>query len=61
MNKLISILFGLILLIVAIYAWGLNWAGFGEAAVMFLQGGIIWLVLGIGFLLVFLGISDLRG
>ena len=60
MNKLISILAGLVLLVVSIFAWGVNWAGFGDAALTFLQGGIIWAVLLIGFVLVFLGLSGLR-
>ncbi len=60
MNKVISILLGLLFLILAIYAWGVNLAGFGSAAVTFLKGGIMWLVLGLGVLLVFLGISELK-
>ncbi|MEK6817513.1 MAG: hypothetical protein AABX80_01805 [Nanoarchaeota archaeon] len=59
MNKFISILFGLILLAVGVYgAFGLlSW---GEAALSFLKGGIVWLVLLIGLILVILGISDLK-
>ena len=61
MNKFVSILFGLILLVVGIYgawiAFPLSW---GEAALSFLQGGIVWLVLLIGLLLVILGLSDLK-
>ena len=59
MNKFISILFGLILLAVGVYgAFGLpSW---GEAALSFLKGGIVWLVLLIGLMLVILGISDLK-
>jgi len=60
MNKFISILFGLILLIAGVLVWGNNWAGFGDAALAFLQGGIVWLVLLIGLMLVILGISDLK-
>ena len=60
MNKLIEILFGLILLVVAIYAWGINLWGFGNAALAVLQGAIIWIVLLTGIILVFLGINDLR-
>ena len=60
MNKLVSILFGLILLAAGIFVWGNNWAGFGDAALAFLQGGIVWLVLLIGLMLVILGISDLK-
>ena len=42
MNKWFEILVGLVLLIASIYAWGMNFAGFGTAAVTFLKGGIIW-------------------
>lgn len=60
MNKFVSILLGLVLLAVGIYgAFGLpSW---GAAALAFLQGGIVWLVLLIGLLLVILGLSDLKG
>jgi len=61
MNKFISILFGLILLAVGVLVWGTNWGGFGDAALSFLQGGIVWLVLLIGLMLVILGLSDLKG
>ncbi len=60
MNKFISILLGLILLVVGIFVWENNWAGFGDAALSFLQGGIVWLVLLVGLMLVILGISDLK-
>lgn len=59
MNKFISILVGLVLLAAGIYgAFALpSW---GQAALTFLQGGIVWLVLLIGLLLVILGLSDLK-
>jgi len=60
MNKIISILLGLILLVVAIFAWGVNLAGFGLAAVDFLKGAIVWLVLLIGLVLVVLGLNNLK-
>ena len=60
MNKIISILAGLVLLVVAIYAWGVNLVGFGDAAINFLKGGIVWAVLLIGLVLVILGISELK-
>lgn len=60
MNKFISILLGLVLLVVAIYTWGANWAGFGQAALNFLKGGIIWMVLLIGAVLLFIGFSELK-
>ena len=51
---------GMILLVVAIYAWGMNILGLGTAALEFLKGGIIWLVVMVGLLFVMLGISDLK-
>ena len=60
MNKWIEILLGLILLLIAIYIWGINWIGFGSAALIVLKGGIIWLGLMIGLILLILGISELR-
>ncbi len=60
MNKVISILLGLILLVIAILAWGVNLAGFGDAAIDFLKGGIVWIVLLIGLVLVTLGLISLK-
>lgn len=60
MNKWIQIIFGLILLIAGVLAWILNFAGFGAAALSFLKGGIMWVVLFAGLTLVILGISSLR-
>ena len=74
MNKWIELLFGLILVIGAIYLGWLSWAGSGagewaigrfsfdffHAAWMVLKGGIFWFVLMIGVLFILLGISDLR-
>jgi hypothetical protein len=63
MNKWLEILVGLILIVLAVYAWLANpfgW-GFGAAALEFLKGGIVWLVILIGLLFLMLGISDLKG
>ena len=60
MNKWIEILLGLILIIAAVYAWGVNLIGFGTAALEFLKGGIVWFVILIGLLFLMLGISDLK-
>ena len=67
MNKWIELLFGLILVIGAIYVafysgiwWGETfnfWASAGE----FLKGGIFWVIAMIGALFILLGISDLKG
>ena len=60
MNKIIEILIGIILLAAPIYVGGMNLWGFGSAALIFLKGGLIWLVLLIGIILVILGITDLK-
>jgi len=62
MNKWIEILLGLIFLNAAIFVWWANpfgW-GFGEAALSFLKGGLVWAVVLISLLLIMLGISDLK-
>lgn len=60
MNKWFELLLGLVLFISTIYSLGMNLGGMGTAALEFLKGGLIWLVLMIGFLLIILGISDLK-
>ena len=60
MNKFIGILIGLIFLLVPIYAWIMNFAGFGAAALTFLKGGIMWLLLIIGAASLFIGLSGLK-
>ena len=60
MNKWLKLLAGLILLIASIYIWGTNIFGFGAAAINFLKGGIIWLVILISIVLIVLGISELK-
>ena len=60
MNKWLEILVGIVLLVVSIYAWGVNTWGMGIAALEFFKGGLIWLVIMIGLLFLMLGISDLK-
>ena len=60
MNKYLEILIGLVILLVPIYAWITNWAGFGASATSFLQGGLVWLLLGIGAVFLIMGLSDLK-
>lgn len=60
MNKWAELLVGMILLVGAIYTGGMNLLGLGTAALEFLKGGIVWLVIMIGLLFVMLGISDLK-
>jgi hypothetical protein len=60
MNKWLEILVGLVMVIIPIYLWGINFWGFGTAAVEFLKGGLVWFVIMIGLLFLMLGISDLK-
>ncbi len=60
MNSILEILFGLILLLVPIYLWIVNFWGMGTAALTFLKGGLIWFVIMIGILFLMIGISDLK-
>jgi len=60
MNKWLELLVGLVLVIAAICAWVVNLAGLGTAALEFLKGGLVWLVIMIGLLFLMLGISDIR-
>jgi len=55
-----EIVLGLIFLSTAIFVWGMNFWQFGEAALAFLKGGLVWLVILVGIVLVMLGISDLK-
>jgi hypothetical protein len=70
MNKWFELILGLVLLIgvilvgwaSSVYSW--TWLGrdfnFLHAGWVFLKGGIFWLVTLIAFLLIILGINDLR-
>jgi predicted phage tail protein len=60
MNKWIEILLGVVLLNGAIFAWGFNFWNFGEAALNFFRGGLVWMIIFIGLILITLGISDLK-
>ena len=60
MNKWMEILLGLILVLVPIVAWIYNYWGFGDAALTFFKGGLVWFVILIGLLFLMLGISDLK-
>ena len=60
MNKLTGILIGLIFLVVPIYAWIIDYAMFGTAALAFLKGGIMWLLLMIGAVSLLIGLSSLK-
>ena len=60
MNKFIGILIGLIFLLIPIYAWIVDFAGFGIAALAFLKGGLVWALLGIGAASLLLGLGSLK-
>ena len=60
MNKWLEILVGLLIVLVAVYAWTIDFWGMGVAALNFLKGGIVWLVILIGAVMLLLGISDLK-
>ena len=61
MDKWLEILLGLILLLVpiALVFPGMPLESWGQDAIAFLKGGITWIVILIGLLLVVLGINDL--
>jgi len=60
MNKWLKLLLGLILIVAAVYSWGMDIIGLGTAALITLKGGIIWFVIMIGLLLLFLGINEIK-
>jgi len=67
MNKWSELLLGLILVIgailVAFYSplwWGETWNFWAAAGEVF-KGGLFWMIVMIGSLLILLGISDLKG
>jgi hypothetical protein len=60
MNKWLEILVGVILVIAAVCAWLTNFWEMGQAALLFLKGGIIWLLIIVGLLFLMLGLSDLK-
>ncbi|MBD3247366.1 hypothetical protein GF378_01980 [Candidatus Pacearchaeota archaeon] len=62
MNKWLELLIGLILVVVAVAEWGLDYTGlsFGAAALEVLKGGVVWFVIMLGLLFILLGISDLK-
>jgi len=60
MKKLIEILAGLILLLLPVCAWILNFWEFGDAALMVFKGGLVWGLILIGIVLLVVGISDLK-
>jgi hypothetical protein len=60
MDKFIEILLGLVFLLVPIYVWIVNFAGFGNAALVVLKGGIIWVSLLVGVMFLVMGLAGLK-
>ena len=60
MNKWLEILIGLVLIVIAVYIWGMNTLGAGTAALEVLKGGILWMIIGIGAIFLLLGISGIK-
>ena len=60
MNKWLELLVGLILIIAAVTAWISGFWEMGEAALIFLKGGIVWILIILGLLFLLLGLSDLK-
>jgi len=59
MDKYISIINGLILLIIGIVLWGMNIWNFGDSALILFKGVIIWIILLAGVVMIILGINEL--
>jgi len=60
MNKFVEILIGLVLLILPIYVWIIDFAGFGDSALIVLKGGIVWGFLLVGIIFLLIGLSSLK-
>ena len=60
MKKVLEIIGGLIFLIVPVVLWIKNTAGFGDAALEILKGGVMWILILIGLVLIIVGITDLK-
>ena len=60
MNKWLELLIGVVFLVIAIVAWGYNFVELGSAALGFLKGGLMWVVIILGIVFIVLGINDLK-
>ena len=60
MNKFVEILIGLVLLILPIYVWIIDFAGFGDSALIVLKGGLLWAFLLIGIVFLLIGLNSLK-
>ena len=60
MNKWLEILTGLVLVILVLVAAITNFKQAGTAAIIVLEGSLVWIIGLIGLLFLVLGISDLK-
>ncbi|HPD81805.1 MAG TPA: hypothetical protein PK357_01760 [Candidatus Pacearchaeota archaeon] len=62
MNKWLELIVGLILLVgaIALVFPGMPLASWGRDAIVFLKGGLTWMVIFAGLVLIILGISELK-
>jgi hypothetical protein len=60
MNKILGLLVGLVLLLIPIYAWIVDFSGLGTAALIFLKGGLMWLLLGVGMISLLISLTKLK-
>jgi hypothetical protein len=60
MNKYLEIIIGLIILVAGVSLGVLNVWGFGSAMISVLKGGVGWLIVFVGIILVGMGIGDLK-
>lgn len=60
MNKYLEIIVGLIILVAGVSLGVLNAWGFGSAMLSLLKGGIGWLIILVGIVMVGMGIGDLK-
>lgn len=62
MNKWIKIILGLIILIssVLLFFPDMLFESWGKDALILIKGGIVWFLIGLGFLFILLGISDIK-
>jgi hypothetical protein len=60
MNKFVGILVGLVALLAPVYAWIINFRGFGDAALIFLKGGLVWVMLLAGLVSLVVGFTSLK-
>jgi len=60
MNKFGGIILGLILLLAPLYAWITNFWGVGVAAEVLFKGGLTWVLMIAGILILVMSLSSLK-